>query len=549
MGGIVSGPVDASTKAEIEEAIKTILATFTKEYIKAYAVNLVKKIKEDAQAEPEDWKLEEREPSKEDRKAGWVVKEGGVMKKAMNRRYMVIRHDYMIDYWASEDDFKAGKKPRGTISLCGYSVNPDANDTLINRLKKLAEKMGMNFDDLPKPKEYPKGTIEIHHGRRQTFYIGFDNDEDRKQWIEAFQNCCRFAYGLKNKDKVHKKAFHHAVRRTRWAVGSYGWWSYGGTEEQILSDLISDYLDWKILYKVYGKITGPWMIRNTIRNQLLKVLDKTVLAAVTPAWKAMSSAVEAARPKIEEKLKPGLEPIFKLQGELVDKMKSACMSVIDPILKEHVAPHLTKIVACIKSPMVEGFDVDYKLFDEQINKFEFKGGKEDAKKGFRDLDWFPWSWHMWQAFDKVDVMYEPLWALNTIFPDIYPWSLIWVARDTLRGKMDNAMYTFEKRLTEKLEAEASDPRGLIDSVKKGVMDDFKEDGKKATVIYYREIIKTIVMPPFQNKVFPAVESLLQPINDAIPEPMADIIDINGMFEDLLTGIIESSIDTVLGGSD
>jgi len=142
MGGVVGSPVDAQTKDEIQEAIKTTLATFTKEYIKSYAVHLVKKIKEDAQSEPEDWKLEEREPSKEDRKLGWVIKEGGVFKKAMNRRYMVIRHDHMIDYWATEDDYKAGKKPRGTISLCGYSVNDDANNTLINRLKKLAEKNG-----------------------------------------------------------------------------------------------------------------------------------------------------------------------------------------------------------------------------------------------------------------------------------------------------------------------------------------------------------------------------------------------------------------------
>lgn len=91
---------------------------------------------------------------------------------------MVVKHDHMIQYWATEEDYKAGKKPRGTISLCGYSVNRDANDTLINRLKKLAEKMGMNFDDLPKPKEYPKGTIEIHHERRQAFYINFENDDD-----------------------------------------------------------------------------------------------------------------------------------------------------------------------------------------------------------------------------------------------------------------------------------------------------------------------------------------------------------------------------------
>ncbi len=93
----------------------------------------------------------------------------------------------MIDYWATEEDQKAGKKPRGTISLCGYSVNPDANDTLINRLKKLAEMMGMNFDDLPKPKEYPKGTMEIHHPRRPAYYIQIENDEEVSHTIFRFR--------------------------------------------------------------------------------------------------------------------------------------------------------------------------------------------------------------------------------------------------------------------------------------------------------------------------------------------------------------------------
>jgi len=550
MGGLVSGPVDDATKKEIEDAIKAIIVTFTKEYVKNYAVELVKKIKKDAQKEPDDWKLEEREPLKDDKKLGWVVKEGGVISKKMNRRYFVIRWDHMIDYWASEADFKAAKKPRGTISLCGYTVNDDANNTLINRLKKLAEKMGMNFDDLPKPKEYPQGTIEIHHPRRPSFYIGFDNEDDRKQWIEALQNCCRFAFGFKNKEHVHVKAFEKAIQKTRWSLDSWGWWSFGGTEEQVLADMIADYLDWKILYKVYGKITGPWIIRNTIRNQLLKVLDKTILAAVTPAWKAMNSVVEAARPKIEEKLKPGLEPLFKLQGEISDKIQAACMSVIDPVLKEHVVPHLSKIVAVIKSPMVEAFDITYGLWDEKLGEWSYEGGKDEAKKKFNELNWIPWSWHMWKAFDKLDPMYDPLWAMNTIFPDIYPWDLIWKGRDKLRSKTDNAVFTFEKRLVEKLDAdEKKDPKALIDEIKKGVMADFKEDGKLATIKYYREIIKSIVMPPFHSKVFPLCESLLTPINDAIPEPFADIIDLNGMFEDIITGIIDSSIDTVLEGKD
>jgi hypothetical protein len=87
----------------------------------------------------------------------------------------------MIDYFETEEAAKKeGAKPRNTLSLCGYSVNPDANDTTINRLKKLAEKMGMNFDDLPKPKEYPKGTVEIFHSRRESYYIQIENDEEVK---------------------------------------------------------------------------------------------------------------------------------------------------------------------------------------------------------------------------------------------------------------------------------------------------------------------------------------------------------------------------------
>ncbi len=178
--------------------------------------------------------------------------------------------------------------------------------------------------------------------------------------------------------------------------------------------------------------------------------------------------------------------------------------------------------------MVEGFDITYNLYDEEVLKWEFKGGKEDAKKEFHKLDHLPHSYHMWKAYDRLDSMYDPLWALNTVFPDIYPWHLIWKGRDILREKMDAAVYTFEKRLEEKLEEEAKDPRALIDSVRKQVLEDFHADGKKATVIYYRHILKHIVMPPFKNKVFPACETLLKPINDNIPDTFADILDLDGV---------------------
>jgi len=272
------------------------------------------------------------------------------------------------------------------------------------------------------------------------------------------------------------------------------------------------------------------------------------LAAVTPAWKGMSSAVEELRPKIEPKIKELVEPIGKAKGEVIAKVKDAVMSVITPILKEHVVPHLSKVVAVIQSPMTEAFEESFKLFDQEaISKFEPKPTAEENKKEFHHLDYFPHSWKMYDITRKTDVMYDPLWALNIIFPDIYPWSLIWDSHDVLRGKMDNAIYTWEQKLLEAQEkGEEKDIKACADKLKAVVLSDYQADAKLASGLYYGDIIKKIVMPPFNKLVFPAAEAILDPLNSAIPEPMQQFLDINDMFQQIINGVIDDSIQTCLG---
>jgi len=552
MGGVVSSPIDATTKREIQEAIKKILGKFSKEYVVQYVLALVDKVKREVQDKPIGWKLDERPESKADKKCGWLNKEGGMMSKKFTRRYFIVRHDYMVDYFEKEEDAKKEKpKPRATLSLCGYSVNPDANDTTVKRLKELAEKMGANFDSLPKPKEYPKGTIELHHPRRPNYYITIEDDAERKEWVEHFQNCSRFCYGLKNKDPVHKKAFDDAARKTRWSSGLYGFWLYGGSEEQILSDLVNEYLDWKVLGRVFGKLPGPWSVKNTMRNQINKALNKIIYGAVVPAWKAMSTAVEALRPKVEPKIKDNLTPLFKLEEEIIDKIKSAAMSIIDPILHEHVTPHLSKIFKIIEAPIVEAFDTIEKQFDEHISKFDYKGNNDESKKSFLDLDSIPSSYHMWSAYEKIDPLYDPLWALRDVFPDIAPWDLIWNTRNNLSKKMDNAIYTYQKRITEQSDGEGKgvEPKVLSEKVKTEVLQDLHFDSKKATFLEYRTVIKKIVMPPFHSKVEPACEKILSPLHDNIPDALKELADVDQMFERLLHDIIDSSIGSVLGDKE
>jgi hypothetical protein len=301
--------------------------------------------------------------------------------------------------------------------------------------------------------------------------------------------------------------------------------------------------------KVYSKLNGSWTVRNAVRNQVIKAIDKMVLAAVTPAWKAMDATVKELRPKIEPKIKPLIEPVGKAKLEMMTKIKDACMSVINPILKEHVVPHLSKIVEVIQSPMTEAFSDSLKYFDEEvIGKFEVKGTVDENKKEFTKLDWFPYSWKMYDITRKTDVMYDPLWALHIIFEDIYPWSLIWTAHDELRSKMDNAIYTFEQKLIEEQSGEQKDMKACVDKVKHLVLADYQHDGNLAKMIYYRDILKQIVMPPFNKLVFPAAEALLEPLNAVIPEPVKEFLDINEMFQRIVESIIEESIQTVLAGA-
>jgi len=544
---LMSNPLDGNMQSEIKNLIKSVLETFTTSYVKNYALFLVKQVFDDAASDPgPDWKLEERPPRTEPYKEGLVKKEGGFFSKSFNGRYFVVRPDYFIDYYEDEAKKQKGKK-RGTISLCGYYVNEDANNGILQILTKLAEKMGVDLSGLPKPKEYPKNTMELHHSRRETFYICIEDDAEFKKWVEMMRTCCWRAYGFKNKDEVHKKAFNQAISDTRQKLGRWGYWSYGGTEEQVLSDLIAEEIDWTVMGRVYEKIAGPWSVRWAVRNQVLKVIDKLVLAAVTPAWKVMDTAVSELRPKIEPKVKEVIEPLGKLKLEVMTKIKDACMSIITPVLKEHVVPHLSKIMEVIQSPMVDAFKESFKIYNEEaMGKFEPKPTAEENKKNFSHIDYVPHSWMMYEATRQVDVMYDPLWALNIIFPDIYPWSLIWTAHDTLRGKLDNAIYTFEKRLLEGQE-KGEDAKALTDRLKGEVLADFQHDAKIATTHYYRHILKKIVMPPFNKIVFPAAATVIDPINNTIPDPMKQFVDINDMFQHICTGVIDDSISTILEG--
>jgi len=541
-------PIDGATKDEIQNLIKSVLGTFTTSYIKFYGLGLVKKAEAEAMAEPgPDWKLTPRPSdaaSKEPLKCGFLTKEGAI-RKSWKKRWFVVYPNYVVEYFENEKAAQGPKpKGKGKMFLAGYRVIEDPNAGIIQSLEKLAAQMKMDISELPKPKKYPELVFEVHHSRRRCYFIEASTAEEKKEWMAMFRTVCWYAYGFENRDPVHVHAFHNAIRDTRWSLGRWGWWSYGGSETQLLSDLISDELEWQTVGKIMAKLQGPWIVRSKLRDQTLKVLDGFVSGGVTPAWAAMSKTVEELRPKLEPEIAKAVDPIGKQKAELINKMKEGCLSIINPLLEQHVVPHLSKVVEIIKSPVVDGYDEAAKLLESQLDKFQTKFNTSQPEANFRDLDWWSrWSW--WEArpaTEKFDILYEPLWVLREIFPDIYPWGSIYNGQDQLRGLLDNAVWTYQLEIKKAVAEKNANP---CDTAKHAVMERFREDAKIATFLFYLKIFKDILAPFFSKLVIPACKAIIDPIASIIPDPMKQMIDIWDMFDRLVNGILDDSIKTVL----
>jgi hypothetical protein len=261
-----------------------------------------------------------------------------------------------------------------------------------------------------------------------------------------FRECCWENKGLKNQEWVHVQAFNRAVRETRWQLGRYGYWSCGGSEEQILSDLIADQIEWAVMGPIWCKLSGPYIIRSQISKRIQGGIDTAVSVAVKPAWAGMAKAGE----KLQDVIEPVLKEVGKTLGETEEKIKQAIrdaiLPVVNPAMDEHVKPHVQKILDLIRKPMEEAYNGSIDVWENMSLEYQkevkqdFEGFKSNTYPVNRPL------WNIWQPKDKLQDCYDPLWVLNVIFPQIWPNSVIYEGKKNIEYGIDSACYSYYNRM-------------------------------------------------------------------------------------------------------
>lgn len=532
----MQNPLDESRRQEITNLAKAMLETFSVQYVLGYKTALVQKVIEDKQAEPpEFWELPDRPPNTEPIRTGYLVKRGEVVKN-WKKRWFVVRHDYVVEYYESQEKWKAGAKPKGRVLLSGFQVEMDPN-SFAKKWQEEFQKQ-LNIDEpVADKKDFKPFTIELYHPSRRCWYMVCENEEEFKSWGETFKSVCWRSPMLANDDPVAQAAFEHAVRETRWALGRWGWWGYGGTEEDILSDMVSEHINYAVLGGVWSSIDGAPKIRCMLRETAEKTVAGIIRGLVGPAWKAVAASIVTLRPKLEEGIKSQIGPVIDAQQSITGQARDKTMDKLQPALGEHVYPHVSKIGADILvKPLVKGFGLLIKSWETKIDEVAAAGtGDVDALS--RDLKrWATSWWSINEAYYAVREIQGPLSLLGKITSGVDTWGLIYDLEQQMEKLLDNAMYDFETQLREK--ASAADARAKT-------LEKLKKDCVHAVNNALIRIPFDIVMPVLNEHILGPFCELIKPIEDLIPGPLKDFVSVTKCLENYVTDSVRTVIESVV----
>lgn len=236
--------------------------------------------------------------------------------------------------------------------LSGFRVETDPNGFAKQDLEAVFKSLQIE-EPVPDKTDFKPMTIELYHPSRRCWFIQCESEEEFSSWTETFKTVCWRAPGLANDDPVARHAFHHSIRETRWSLGRWGWWGYGGSEEDILSDMVTEHIGYAVLGGVWSTIDGAPRARRMARDSVMSAVASIVRGLVSPAYKAAAAAVVQIRPDLEKGIKTNIDPVIEAQDSMTEKIKDTSVGTINPAVAEHVTPHVGKLVDVL-SPGVSG---------------------------------------------------------------------------------------------------------------------------------------------------------------------------------------------------
>ncbi|XP_065191029.1 PH domain-containing protein DDB_G0267786-like [Sycon ciliatum] len=579
MGGISS--LDTNAQERIKDTARVVLETFLKQYVRAYGRVLLQharlkeedrkrfelaaagKLESSTMPLLETYRLQERPKflSRCPLIEGKLTKQG-VIHKSWKERHFVVRPDFCIEYYETDQCYRLSQKPKGTIIPSGYIVNANVQDAQRVRLTQLAGKMNSVQDDLPALAQWPEFTFEIYHERRRCYYISASTMEEKIKWVEVFRNAVRNNKNYAKTDPASVAAFELAVTKCRQELGHWSTWSFGGTEEEVLVDMVISDLEDTLLGDVYLGLKGSLANRLKTRQQLMARLVSMVTDSVNMILEKMKAQEHMIHLETKDLLGQNMMAVDITDREMTAQLRDLADELLIPWIGEHVVPVLPDMLKLLTEKVDAAFTEARYVFDSKIaGLFDaIRADKEPLVKNHHDLLCtlsFNYE-EMHRVIDKLKALEQILIGFREHFNDVQPWRVIYSVQTRIMKVLDNACYSYQDLVLKDLATagDRSPPIAglpverlrlkeamLVANTK--IIGMLEDDSELAAVEFYKETFLSIIKPQVLRTIYHGVKPVTDSLNHSIPDSFRPVLFASDLFEALLDGLIERRVDVVL----
>lgn len=128
-------------------------------------------------------------------------------------RYLVLRTDWVVEYYISQEVYDAGGKPKGCMHLEGYTVVRDPNGRKVEAKKALRQQFGIEGDVTYS--KYEPLVLECFHPVSRRWLIRLSNQAEFDAWAHMLEQATLRARSRVLTDPIAADAFRITFERLR----------------------------------------------------------------------------------------------------------------------------------------------------------------------------------------------------------------------------------------------------------------------------------------------------------------------------------------------
>lgn len=553
--------IDEAVLTAIREDVQAKLTTFSTTFTKAYKDNLVSMKLEDPEeeAEPEERQLDDEKESEEPEilHSGWATKRGAVVKN-WKKRYFEVRAESFTYYE------KQGGSAKGEFTFGGYKLIRDPNAHKMSIKSGIYSELGVStpIEDYTK---YEPFTLELYNAYRRRFLLKLENEADYKVWADVLEKCCDNADGRKCvDDEVCVSAYDTAFDETRADMNVISVMTFGGTEEDRLTDLLMEHVKNRHLASVFSSLNAPAVsMKVTMRGKILDVVRGIVNGSVVTMWKGLKASTDKMRPTVEGALDKVTTPVREAQSSLTEKAKEKTLDTIRPVqekalqpiaafLAKLVLPSTTKSFASIEGIFKERTDAYIKSCEGKVGNLDANFANLKCESRYISV--------MHPSFDCLSNLLEPFSAIVSKVPGVGDdisgvidklsgivslKSYVYETQDSLSNITKKAFLTF-KEDTKKIASAGKDMSDAATEAQKNTLEKLRHDARLDVIARIGAFLTNGVGSLVKDKLAGVCSPLIEPLESLIPDVARDFLSISKILDGVLDGVTGDVVSKTVG---